>query len=186
MVVSTVAESSRKGERSGDGEQGRIMTPARAADVAISEAVRLWGRGCIICRAQGRRSRVEHAWETCELNAESVEDVKKGLSFLGDVRAPFRTQGYRCWARGEGCRCRAEGRQGGCSGSEVIRSVVAALLFAGKVEVREWVEEQEAFAKSIEEDKDGRAALEELLSKKVMYGGERRAGLDAFIARWVT
>ena len=45
----------------------------------------------------------------------------------------------------------AENRQGGCSGSEVVRLAAAALLFAGKTEVREWVEQEEAFVNSIEQ-----------------------------------
>jgi Arc/MetJ-type ribon-helix-helix transcriptional regulator len=77
-----------------------------------------------------------------------------------------------------------EGRQGGCSGSEVVRLAVAALLFAGKTEVREWVEQQEAFVKSIEQGEEGRVGLEELLSKRRIYEGEQQAGLDRFLALW--
>jgi hypothetical protein len=77
-----------------------------------------------------------------------------------------------------------EGRQGGCSGSEVVRLAVIALLFVGRVEVREWVEEQEAFTKSIEEGRDSRVALEELLSKKGTYEGEQWIGLDRFLTLW--
>jgi hypothetical protein len=49
---------------------------------------------------------------------------------------------------------------------------VVALLFAGKTEVREWVEQQEAFVKSIEQGEEGRVGLEELLSKRRIYEGE--------------
>lgn len=65
----------------------------------------------------------------------------------------------------------------------VVQHTVAALIF-GRSEVREWVEEQEAFTRSIEEGKDSRSALEELLSKKWTYEGESQAGLDAFLVRW--
>jgi hypothetical protein len=43
------------------------------------------------------------------------------------------------------------------------------------------VEEQEAFVRSVEEGKDGRVALEELLSKKGTYDGEQQIGLDSFL-----
>lgn len=184
VVESTVAESSRESERGRQGEQISSRTAAQAADVDVSEVVRLWERGCIVCRAQGRRSRLEHAWETCRLNTDVTEDVKKGAGFLSEVRAPLRRQGFRCWARGESCRCIAEGRQGGCSGSEVVRLAVAALLFAGKAEVREWVEGEEAFAMSVEQGGEGRVGLEELLSKRRTYDGEQQAGLDRFLALW--
>lgn len=181
-VESTVSGGSGASDRSRQGEQSSSKTAAQAADAVVGEAVQLWEGGCIVCRAQGRRSRLEHAWEACRVDMDVTEDVKKGLRFLRGVRAPFRRQGFRCWARGEGCRCVAEGRQGGCSGSEVVRSAVAALLFAGKAEVRQWVEEQEAFAKSIEQGQEGRASLEELLSKRRTYEGEQQAGLDRFLA----
>jgi hypothetical protein len=184
VVESVVAESGKTSERSIRGEQSSSRTTARAADAVVSEAVRLWERGCVVCRAQGRRSRLEHAWESCRLDPDVTADVKKGVGFLSEVRAPFRRQGFRCWARGEGCRCMAEGRQGGCSGSEVVRLAVAALLFAGKTEVREWVEQQEAFVKSIEQGEEGRVGLEELLSKRRIYEGEQQAGLDRFLALW--
>jgi superfamily II DNA helicase RecQ len=184
VVESVVAESGKTSERSIRGEQSSSRTTARAADAVVSEAVRLWERGCVVCRAQGRRGRLEHAWESCRLDPDVTADVKKGVGFLSEVRAPFRRQGFRCWARGEGCRCMAEGRQGGCSGSEVVRLAVAALLFAGKTEVREWVEQQEAFVKSIEQGEEGRVGLEELLSKRRIYEGEQQAGLDRFLALW--
>ena len=66
----------------------------------------------------------------------------------------------------------------------MIQSVVAALIFAGRKEVREWVEEQEAFTRSIEEGSDERVALEELLSKKGSYEGEEWTGLDRFLMLW--
>jgi superfamily II DNA helicase RecQ len=184
VVESTVVESSVSGEESRQGQQGRKRSTAQTADAAVSEVIRLWERGCVVCRAQGRRSRLEHAWETCRLDVDVTEAVKKGVGLLDGVRAPFRRQGFRCWARGGDCRCSTEGKQGGCSGGETVRLAVAALLFGGKVEIREWVEEQEAFARSIEEGKDGRVALEELLSKKGTYDGEQQIGLDSFLISW--
>jgi superfamily II DNA helicase RecQ len=184
VVESTVVKSSVSGENGRRGQQGRKRSTAQTADAAVSEVIRLWERGCVVCRAQGRRSRLEHAWETCMLDVDVTEAVKKGVGLLVGVRAPFRGQGFRCWARGGGCRCSTEGKQGGCSGGETVRLAVAALLFGGEVEIREWVEEQEAFAKSIEEGKDGRVALEELLSKKGTYEGEQQIGLDSFLVSW--
>lgn len=61
---------------------------------------------------------------------------------------------------------------------------VAALLFAGKAEVREWVEGEEAFAMSVEQGGEGRVGLEELLSKRGTYDGKQQAGLDRFLALW--
>jgi hypothetical protein len=66
----------------------------------------------------------------------------------------------------------------------VVRSVVAALLFAGGKEVQEWVERQEVFTKSIEKGTDERTAVEELLSKKGVYEGEEWTGLDRFLMLW--
>jgi superfamily II DNA helicase RecQ len=184
VVESTVAKSSRGGEDGRQQGQSSGRTTAQVADRDVSEVVRLWERGCIVCRAQGRRTRLEHAWATCRLNPDVTEDVKRGVGFLDEVRAPFRRQGFRCWARGDGCRCIVEGRQGDCSGSETVRLAVAALLFAGKAEVREWVEKQEAFAESIEQGEEGRVGLEELFSKRRTYDGEQQAGLDRFLALW--
>ena len=59
-----------------------------------------------------------------------------------------------------------EGRQGGCEGGDTICSAVGTLLFIGNEEIREWVEGQEAFMRSIEAGEEGIFALEELLSKK--------------------
>jgi hypothetical protein len=64
-----------------------------------------------------------------------------------------------------------EGRQGGYSGGDTIRSAVGALLFVGNEEIREWVEGQEAFIRSIEVGKEDIFALEELLSKKGSFDG---------------
>jgi hypothetical protein len=66
----------------------------------------------------------------------------------------------------------------------VVRLVVAALLFAGKKEVQEWVEGQEVFTESIERGSDERTAVEELLSKKGIYEGEEWTGLDRFLTLW--
>ena len=77
-----------------------------------------------------------------------------------------------------------EGRQGGYSGGEVVRLAVAALLFAGRAEVRAWVEKQDEFAELIEQGKEGRVGLEELLSKRRAYDGEQQAGLDRCLALW--
>lgn len=177
VVESSVAESSRTGSPSCN------RSAAQVADAKANETVQRWERGCIVCRARGRQNRLEHAWETCRLDTDATEAVKQGVSFLDDMLAPYRMQGFRCWARGSGCRCRAECRQGGCSGGEVIRLAVAALLF-GNAEVREWVEEQNIFAELIDEGKDNRAALEGLLSNQGWYDGERQAGLDKFLAMW--
>ncbi|KAI7056165.1 hypothetical protein KC339_g18245 [Hortaea werneckii] len=166
------------------GAQSSSRTVAQAADAAVSAAVRSWETGCIVCRANGR-STLEHGWESCSIDADDTEAVRKGVELMGELKkAPLRGQGFRCWARGEGCRCRAEGKQGGCSGSAVIQQAVGALLFAGeRAEARRWVEGQEAFKQSLEEGKDGRVALEELLSKKGIYDGKQQAGVDAFVAQ---
>lgn len=126
------------------GEGGGIRghrTIAQAADEATAKAIRLWQNGCIVCRAKGRRARLQHEWETCRIDADATEAVREGVEFLGNIRAPFRRRGFRCWARGEGCRCTIEGRQGGCSGGDTIGKAVGALLFVGNREIREWVEE---------------------------------------------
>jgi hypothetical protein len=66
----------------------------------------------------------------------------------------------------------------------VVRSVVAAILFAGRREAQEWVEGQDAFTRSIEEGGDEQTAVEELLSKKGRYEGEEWTGLDRFLILW--
>ena len=175
MVETTAVE--------GSGSRGH-KTAAQAADEAMAKAIQLWQNGCIVCRAKGRRARLQHEWETCRIDVDATEAVREGVEFLGNIRAPFRRQGFRCWARGEGCHCVMEGRQGGCSGGDTIRSAVGALLFAGNEEIREWVEGQEAFTRSIEAGEEGIFALEELLSKKGSFDGVRQAGIDGFIARW--
>ena len=47
----------------------------------------------------------------------------------------------------------------------------------------EWVERQEAFVKAIEEGKSAIIGLGELLSKRGTYEGQKRAGVDGFLAR---
>jgi uncharacterized protein YsxB (DUF464 family) len=64
-----------------------------------------------------------------------------------------------------------EGRQGGCSGGDTICSAVGALIFVGNEEIREWVEEQEVFTRSVEAGEEIIFALEELLSKKGSFDG---------------
>jgi hypothetical protein len=66
----------------------------------------------------------------------------------------------------------------------MIRSAVGTLLFAGNEEIREWVEGQEVFMRSIEADEEGMFALEELLSKKGSFDRVQQAGIDGFIAQW--
>jgi hypothetical protein len=136
-----------------------------------------------VCRAKGRRARLQHKWETCRIDVDATEAVREGVEFLGNIRALFRRQGFRCWVRGEGCYCVMEGRQGGCSGDDTICLVVGALLFIGNKEIREWVEEQEVFTRAIEAGEESIFALEELLSKKGSFDGVRQAGIDGFIAR---
>lgn len=182
VVESTAIEGGLGGEISKRVPQSSGRTVAQAADDAVSAVVRSWETGCIVCRAKGRRP-LGHAWESCSIDADGTEAVEKGVEMMGGVGGPFRSQGFRCWARGESCKCRVEGLRGGCSGSVVVQQTVAALIF-GRSEVREWVEEQETFRRSIEEGKDSRSALEELLSKKRMYEGRSQAGLDAFLVRW--
>lgn len=46
------------------------------------------------------------------------------------------------------------------------------------------MEEQEAFARSIETGEEITFALEELLSKKGSFDGVQQVGIDSFIARW--
>jgi hypothetical protein len=77
-----------------------------------------------------------------------------------------------------------EGRRGGCSGSAVICSIVGALLYVGGLEVREWVQAQEAFTQAIKEGKSAQAGLEKFLSTKGTYGGQKCAGVDALIVKW--
>jgi hypothetical protein len=124
-----------------------------------------------VCRAKGRRARLQHKWEACRINVDATEAVREGVEFLGNIRAPFRRRGFRCWARGEGCLCTIEGRRGGYSGGDTIRKAAGALLFVGNREIREWVEEQEAFARSTETGEEITFALEELLSKKGSFDG---------------
>ena len=57
-------------------------------------------------------------------------------------------------------------------------------MFAGNEEIREWVEEQEVFTRSIKAGEEIIFALEELLSKKGSFDGVQQAGIDGFIARW--
>ena len=167
-----------------EGGRSRVhKTAAQAADEASTKAIRLWQNGCIVCRAQGRRTRLQHGWETCRIDVDAVEAVRQGVEFISNMRAPFRRQGFRCWARGEGCRCVIEGRRGGCSGGDTIRSAVSALIFVGNREIREWVEERDVFTRSIEAGEEIRVALEELLSKKGSFDGVQQAGIDGFIAR---
>jgi hypothetical protein len=118
------------------------------------------------------------------MNIDKTYAIEQGVRFLSVMRGPFRRQGFRCWARGDGCRCLQERKRGGCSGSEVVRLVVAAILFVGSKEAQEWVEGQEAFTKSIEEGSDKRTAVEELLSKKGRYEGEEWIRLDRFLTLW--
>lgn len=178
----SVVESSAVGKNEHESPRDG-MAAALAADKAVSETVRRWEGGCIVCRARGRRSHLEHGWQTCRLDTDDTEAVKQGVSFMDDMLPPYRTQDFRCWARGAGCRCKAEGRYGGCSGGEVIRLAVGALLF-GNASVREWVEEQDTFARSIEEGTDYRAALQALLSTEGWHDGERQVGLDKLLATW--
>lgn len=77
-----------------------------------------------------------------------------------------------------------EGRRGGCSGSAVICLIVGALLYVGGEEVREWVQGQDTFIQATEEEMSAQAALERLLSNTGTYGGQRCAGVDAFLVRW--
>jgi superfamily II DNA helicase RecQ len=139
-VESAIAENSTSHARSRPVGRNGGKTPAQAADQAVSEVVRLWEGECVACRVQGYRSRQEHTWETCTMNTDKTYAIERGVSFLSVMRGPFRRQGFRCWARGDGCRCLQERKRGGCSGSEVVRSVVAAILFVGRKEAQEWVE----------------------------------------------
>ena len=81
MVKTTAVEGSRsRGHK----------TAAQAADEAIAKAIQLWQNGCIICRAKGRRARLQHEWETCRIDVDATEAVREGVEFLGNIRAPFR------------------------------------------------------------------------------------------------
>jgi superfamily II DNA helicase RecQ len=184
VVEPVIAGSSTSRRRNRPAERNDSKTPAQAADQVVSEVVRVWERECVACRVQGYRSRQEHAWRDCTADFNINNSIDLGTRFLSIMRGPLRRQGFRCWARGEGCRCLGEGKRGGCSGGEVVRSVVAALLFAGGKEVQEWVERQEVFTKSIEKGTDERTAVEELLSKKGVYEGEEWTGLDRFLMLW--
>jgi hypothetical protein len=57
-------------------------------------------------------------------------------------------------------------------------------MFVGNKEIREWVEEQEVFTRSVEAGEEIIFALEELLSKKGSFDGVQQAGIDRVIARW--
>jgi hypothetical protein len=89
-VESTVVESSVSGEESRQGQQGRKRSTTQTTDAAVSEVIRLWERGCVVYRAQGCRSRLEHAWETCRLDVDVTGAIKKGVGLLNSVRALFR------------------------------------------------------------------------------------------------
>ena len=79
----------------GSGSRGR-RTAAQVADEATAKAIQLWQNGCIVCRAKGRRARLQHKWETCRIDVDVIEAVREGVEFLGNIRAPFRRQGFRC------------------------------------------------------------------------------------------
>lgn len=107
---------------------------------------------------------LEHAWESCSIDSDGREAVRRGIELMSELK---KTPSFLCCSRGEDCHYRAENVQDGCSGSAVIQRAVGALLFVEKrAEARWWVEEQEVFKQSVEEGKDERVALEELLSKK--------------------
>jgi hypothetical protein len=57
-------------------------------------------------------------------------------------------------------------------------------MFIGNKEIREWVEEQKVFMRSVEAGEEIIFALEELLSKKGSFNGVQQAGIDRVIARW--
>ena len=87
MVETTAIEGSRsRGYR----------TAAQVTDEVTAKAVRLWQNGCIVCRAKGYRARLQHEWETCRIDIDVTEAVREGVEFLGNIRAPFRRQGFRC------------------------------------------------------------------------------------------
>lgn len=155
-VEPAITESSISRRRNRLSGRNSSKTPAQVADQVVSEVVRVWERECVACRVQGYRSRQEHAhaWRDCTADFEINNSIDLGTRFLSIMRGPLRRQGFRCWAGGEGCCCLEEGKRGSCSGSEVVRLVVAALLFAGGKGVQKWVEGQEAFTKSIEKGTD--------------------------------
>jgi hypothetical protein len=60
-----------------EGSRGRgHKTAAQAADDASTKAIRLWQNGCIVCRVQGRRTRLQHEWETCRIDVDATEAVR--------------------------------------------------------------------------------------------------------------
>ena len=80
-----------------EGGRSRVhKTAAQAADEASTKAIRLWQNGCIVCRAQGRRTRLQHGRETCRIDVDAVEAVRQGVEFISNMRAPFRRQGFCC------------------------------------------------------------------------------------------
>ena len=172
-------EASWKGSSSGQGQGGNGDMRSLESD----EIVRRWERGCVVCRARGR-DRTDHAWQDCQVDADHTEAAHEGVRLINSLQAPLRTTGFRCWAKGKRCRCWMEGRRGGCSGSAVICSIVGALLYVGGLEVREWVQAQEAFTQAIKEGKSAQAGLEKFLSTKGTYGGQKCAGVDALIVKW--
>jgi hypothetical protein len=161
----------------GDNDNGNMHS------LESDEIVRLWERGCIVCRARGR-GRTDHAWQDCQVDADDTKAAHEGVGLINGLQAPLRTTGFRCWAKGKSCRCWIEGRRGGCSGSAVTCLIVGALLYVGDEEVREWVQAQEAFIRATEEGKSAKAALEKLLSNRGTYGGQKCAGVDALLVRW--
>lgn len=172
-------EASWKGSSSGQGQGGNGDMRSLESD----EIVRRWERGCVVCRARGR-DRTDHAWQDCQVDADHTEAAHEGVRLINSLQAPLRTTGFRCWAKGKRCRCWMEGRRGGCSGSAVICSIVGALLYVGGLEVREWVQAQEAFTQATKEGKSAQAGLEKFLSTKGTYGGQKCAGVDALIVKW--
>ena len=172
-------EASWKGSSSGQGQGGNGDMRSLESD----EIVRRWERGCVVCRARGR-DRTDHAWQDCQVDADHTEAAHEGVRLINSLQAPLRTTGFRCWAKGKRCRCWMEGRRGGCSGSAVICSIVGALLYVGGLEVREWVQAQEAFTQAIKEGKSAQAGLEKFLSTKGTYGGQKCAGVDALLVKW--
>jgi hypothetical protein len=162
-------------------EQGKGRTIAETADAVVSEVAATWEHGCAICQAKGRRVHDGHLWQECGF--DDMEALREGIRLLSSIQAPLRKQGFRCWARGISCRCRIEGKQGGCSGHKIVQVALAALLFT-KREASEWVEEQKAFRESIEEDESVNKALQQVFSKKGIYEGQEWMGADKFLTMW--
>lgn len=149
----------------------------------LADIIEGWEQCCLVCRAKGRR-RQRHAWLECPVDVDDTAAVYQGVRHVQQLRAPVRLQGGRCWMVAGVCECTGRGSAGGCRWSDAAVRIGAALLFGGPVEVRRWVEQQEAFQGPEAGAMQGMRALEQLFQGRVPHDGRASNGLCEFIRRW--